>query len=182
MAWSLVTRTRRYTANDYASAATVTLGCALFVLTGDIVAPTALGRTREGGALAFTTVGLTLLAVFMVFDGLTCTFQDKLFSSYDMHSCNQLLFTAAWSALLSGGWLLGTGQMWGALGFVSRHPSSLWLMMAQSAVSTTVQLFIVFTIKQYGALNFALMMTVRQYLSIVLSCLVFQHQLSAPQW
>ena len=185
MAWSWVTQTRKYNANDYLSAATVTLGCVLFVLTGDITAPSLINPdnpSAAASALSFTTVGITLLAIFMIFDGLTCTSQDKLFSSYDMHSCNQLLYTAAWSAVLSLAFLGLSGQIWGALGFVVRHPDSLWLMLLQSVVSTTVQLFIVFTIKQYGALNFALMMTLRQFLSIVLSCLVFQHNLSGMQW
>ena len=195
MAWSWVTRTRRYYFNDYLSAATVTLGCILFVLTGDITAPpkpatldpsafdpTTSTPTPTSLVLSFTTMGLSLLAIFMIFDGLTCTSQDKLFSSYDMHSCNQLLYTAAWSALLSAGFLVITGQIWEAGAFVARHPASLWLMVLQSIVSTSVQLFIVFTIKQYGALNFALMMTLRQFLSIVLSCAVFQHRLSSQQW
>lgn len=185
MAWSWITQTRRYYMTDYLSAATVTLGCALFVLTGDITAPS-LGITAASfpasSVVSFTTVGLVLLSIFMIFDGLTCTSQDKLFNSYDMHSCSQLLYTAAWSALLSVVFLLASGQMRGAIHFVIRHPTSLWLMMGQSAVSTTVQLFISFTIKQYGALNFALMMTLRQFLSIVLSCLVFQHTLSPIQW
>jgi drug/metabolite transporter (DMT)-like permease len=186
MAWSWITQTRRYYANDYLSAATVTLGCVLFVLTGDITAPTKSSGTSDSSssapALSFTAVGLALLAVFMIFDGLTCTSQDKLFSSFDMHSCNQLLYTAAWSAALSAGFLVLSGQIHGAIHFILRHPDSLWLMLLQSAVSTAVQLFIVFTIKQYGALNFALMMTLRQFLSIVLSCLVFQHELSTWQW
>lgn len=182
MAWTLVTRTRTYTQNDYLSAGMLTLGCTLFVLTGDIIAPTVEHRSLEENAWSFTTVGLCLLAVFMVFDGLTCTSQDKLFASYEMHSCNQLLYTAAWSAAFSALFLLGSGQLLAAVAFVHRHPTSLWLMLMQSAVSTAVQLFIVFTIKQYGALNFAIMMTLRQYLSIVLSCLVFQHKLSSMQW
>lgn len=44
------------------------------------------------------------------------------------------------------------------------------------------QLFIFYTIQKYGALRFALVMTVRQFLSIVLSCLVFSHHLSLAQW
>lgn len=44
------------------------------------------------------------------------------------------------------------------------------------------QLFIFYTIQQYGALHFALIMTIRQFLSIVLSCLVFSHDLSSSQW
>jgi drug/metabolite transporter (DMT)-like permease len=182
MAWSWVTNTRKYYAHDYLSAATVTLGCMLFVVTGDISAPEFAVRSGAAAAASFTAMGLGLLAVFMVFDGLTCTSQDKLFSSFNMHSCNQLLYTAAWSALLSAGFLAGSGQAGAALGFVRRHPGCLWLMVLQSAVSTAVQLFIVFTIKQYGALNFALMMTLRQFLSIVLSCMVFAHSLAAMQW
>ena len=45
-----------------------------------------------------------------------------------------------------------------------------------------LQLFIFYTIQQYGALHFALIMTIRQFLSIVLSCIVFSHKLSATQW
>ena len=48
--------------------------------------------------------------------------------------------------------------------------------------SSFSQLFIFYTIQQYGALHFALIMTLRQFLSIVLSCLVFSHDLSASQW
>lgn len=185
MAWSWITRTRKYNGSDYISAATVTLGCALFVLTGDITSPSLGGASAlpsTSSVVSFTTIGIVLLSVFMIFDGLTCTSQDKLFASFDMHSCSQLLYTAAWSALLSLSFLMASGQMWAAAWFVMRHPTSLWLMLMQSAVSTAVQLFISFTIKQYGALNFALMMTLRQFLSIVLSCLVFQHELSAIQW
>jgi adenosine 3'-phospho 5'-phosphosulfate transporter B2 len=185
MAWNLVTRTRAYSRQDYVSAATVTAGCALFVLGGDITAPGAAGRAGAGaaGVLGSTTgLGLALLAAFMVFDGLTSTSQDSLFANYDMHPCSQLLYTAAWSAALSAGFLLASGQLAGALAFVGRHPASMWLILGQSAVSTAVQVFIVFTIKRYGALNFALMMTVRQYFSIVLSCLVFGHELRGAQW
>lgn len=176
MLWNLVTRTRTYSSSDIYSALTVTMGCALFVMTGTITAP------NSHNAQASTLTGLTLLAMFMVFDGLTSTSQDKLFASYEMHSCNQLLYVAIWSAGFSSGYLLLSGQLYPAVLFVLRHPSAMYLILLQSTVSTTVQLFIVFTIKQYGALNFALIMTVRQFLSIVISCLVFQHDLSLAQW
>ena len=186
MAWSWVTSARKYYLKDYLAAGVVTFGCALFVLTGDISSPTLPGGLDDDATRSsmvfFTTTGLVLLSVFIVFDGLTCTVQDKLFSSYDMHSCNQLLYVSCWSALVSAGFLVATGQMKPALSFVYLYPESLQLMLLQSCVSTTVQLFISFTIKQYGALNFALMMTLRQFLSIVLSCFVFKHELSILQW
>jgi solute carrier family 35 (adenosine 3'-phospho 5'-phosphosulfate transporter), member B2 len=179
--WSLVTRDGAYAPFDYATALTVTLGCALFVLTGDLSSPSLRGP--QGGLSGFTAAGLALLALFLVFDGLTSTSQDRLFSTYaDMHSCNQLLYTSVWSALLSLGFLAAAGQLIPAIAFVVRHPSALWLILGQSLVSCAVQLFITFTIQQYGALSFALMMTVRQFLAIVMSCLVFGHKLAAMQW
>ncbi len=44
------------------------------------------------------------------------------------------------------------------------------------------QLFIVHTIKSYGALLFATVMTTRQFLSILLSCILYRHPLTAGQW
>lgn len=182
MVWSWITRARHYDGRDYVSAATVTFGCALFVLTGDITSPMVGERVASSTLTKFTTTGLLLLSVFVIFDGLTCTVQDKLFGSYEMHSCSQLLYVSSWSALISVLFLFGSGQFFEAVQFVHRHPSCMLLILLQSIVSTSVQLFIFFTIKQYGALNFALMMTMRQFLSIVLSCFVFNHNLTALQW
>ena len=44
------------------------------------------------------------------------------------------------------------------------------------------QLCILYTIKEFGALLFATIMTTRQFLSILLSCIVFMHMLSPMQW
>jgi len=38
------------------------------------------------------------------------------------------------------------------------------------------------TIKEFGALFFATVMTVRQVISIILSCLIYLHPLSIGQW
>lgn len=44
------------------------------------------------------------------------------------------------------------------------------------------QLVIYHTIKKFGALFFAIVMTTRQVFSILLSCLYFRHPLSFGQW
>ena len=188
MIWSWVTRARTYYRKDYVSAGLVTLGCALFVLTGDISSPTLANTAAldtvdaSVSQVAFTSFGLVLLSVFIVFDGLTSTVQDKPSTSFEIHSVNQPLYVSCWSALLSGVYLVFTAQLRPALAFVARHPDSLQLMLLQSIVSVTIQLFISFTIKEYGALTFALVMVTRQFMSILFSCWVFKHHLSAAQW
>ena len=44
------------------------------------------------------------------------------------------------------------------------------------------QLFIIHTIKAFGALTFATVMTTRQFVSILLSCALFAHPLALGQW
>lgn len=55
-------------------------------------------------------------------------------------------------------------------------------MLSLSLAATVGQLFIYHTIKSFGALLFATVMTTRQFLSILLSCIIFIHPLSLGQW
>lgn len=48
--------------------------------------------------------------------------QDKMFRGYSMTTFNQILYTTLWSTLLSLFGLLSSGQLWGALSFIVRHP------------------------------------------------------------
>jgi adenosine 3'-phospho 5'-phosphosulfate transporter B2 len=50
-----------------------------------------------------------------------------------------------------------------------------------SSAATIAQFFISYTIKAFGALLFATVMTTRQFLSILLSCFLFMHPLSMGQ-
>lgn len=72
-------------------------------------------------------------------------------------------------------------QLVPALEFLGRHPDCLWNIMLLSLAATIAQLFISHTIKTFGALLFATVMTTRQFLSILLSCLLFWHLLSLGQ-
>lgn len=51
-----------------------------------------------------------------------------------------------------------------------------------SLCATGGQLVIYYTIKNFGALFFALVMTTRQVFSILLSCIIFLHPLTIYQW
>ena len=44
------------------------------------------------------------------------------------------------------------------------------------------QLLIVHTIRSFGALVFATIMTTRQFVSVLASCIIFAHPLSLGQW
>lgn len=65
--------------------------------------------------------------------------QDRLFSKYPMHSCNQLLWVTAWSAGFSLTALVTGGQLAPAVAFVGQHPACLGLILGLSALSTSAQ-------------------------------------------
>ena len=72
-------------------------------------------------------------------------------------------------------------QLFPALAFLSRHPACMWNIIILSLAATIGQLFIFHTIKTFGALLFATVMTTRQFLSILLSCFIYGHLLSLGQ-
>jgi adenosine 3'-phospho 5'-phosphosulfate transporter B2 len=119
---------------------------------------------------------------YLGFDGFTSTFQDKLFKGYQMETYNQMLWVNLCSASISALWLFSDSAFFEAVAFVGRHPAVLQDICTLSVAAMLGQLCILYTIREFGALLFATIMTTRQFLSILLSCLIFMHPLTFMQW
>jgi len=66
-----------------------------------------------------------------------------------------------------------------ALKFVSSHKEIHLHFFLFSVCSTVGQLLIFYTIRQFGAVVFAIIMTVRVLVSIVVSCVLYDHPITA---
>ncbi len=176
MIWGYFINQKTYTLMDCAIAACVTLGCTIFGLYGNL--------THKHSVKSSNTSfkGLLLMLGYLGFDGFTSTFQDKLFRGYQMETYNQMLYVNGVSATLSLTWLVTDGAIFEALEFISRHPAVFTDIVTLSLSSMFGQLCILYTIKEFGALLFAAIMTTRQLISILLSCLIFLHPLTWQQW
>lgn len=84
MLWGTLYGGKRYLAADYLHASAVTIGCTVFLLSGDVSS-----RVAEASHLNYA-VGAALMLVYLAVDGLTSTWQDTLFSSYNMGICDQV--------------------------------------------------------------------------------------------
>ncbi|CAH9114406.1 unnamed protein product [Cuscuta epithymum] len=176
MIWGTLIMQKKYQGQDYLLAFLVTLGCSLFILypaAGD-VSPYSNGRES-------TVWGVSLMIGYLGFDGFTSTFQDKLFKGYDMEIHNQIFYTTLCTCFLSFFGLILQGNLLMAINFVSLHHDCFFDILLLSAVATASQFFISYTIRNFGALTFATIMTTRQLASIFLSCLWFGHPLSWEQ-
>ncbi len=176
MIWGYFINQRRYKASDYLIALCVTLGCTIFALYGEVT------HKHSAGSSGTSAKGMFLMLGYLGFDGFTSTFQDKLFKGYQMETYNQMLYVNGVSATLSLFWLFSDGAFAQALDFIGRHPAVFKDILVLSLSSMCGQLCILYTIKEFGALLFATIMTTRQLLSILLSCLLFLHPLTWQQW
>jgi adenosine 3'-phospho 5'-phosphosulfate transporter B2 len=174
MIWGYFISKKKYGVRDYAIAIGVTIGCAVFVMFGDEFS------AKRANSKNTSMYGVMLMGGYLLFDGFTSTFQDKLFSGYKMSTYNQIFYVQGCSAIFSGLSLLTSGQLMPALSFVQRHPDALAHALTLSGASTCSNLFISWTIKTYGALIFATIMTTRQFISILTSCIMYMHPLSFP--
>lgn len=177
MIWGTLIMQKRYKGYDYFLALLVTLGCSIFILfpSGADLSPYSKGREN-------TVWGVSLMVGYLGFDGFTSTFQDKLFKGYDMEIHNQIFYTTLCSCVLSLSGLILEGHLFQAIDFVYHHRDCFFDIALLSTVATTSQFFISYTIRTFGALTFATIMTTRQLVSIVLSCVWFGHPLSWEQW
>ncbi|XP_038706925.1 UDP-galactose/UDP-glucose transporter 5 isoform X2 [Tripterygium wilfordii] len=177
MVWGTMIMQKRYVGPDYLLAFLVTVGCSIFILfpAGTDISPYSRGREN-------TVWGVSLMVGYLGFDGFTSTFQDKLFKGYDMEIHNQIFYTTVCSCLLSFTGLILQGHLLPAIDFVYRHNDCFFDVALLSAVATASQFFISYTIRAFGSLTFATIMTTRQLVSIMLSCVWFSHPLSWEQW
>lgn len=56
------------------------------------------------------------------------------------------------------------------------------MVLHSEGLALAGQVLIIYTIRQFGALAFATIMTTRQFISVLVSCAVFAHPLSTGQW
>lgn len=177
MVWGTVIMQKKYNGKDYLFAVLVMLGCSFFILY-----PASTDKSPYSAGSESTIWGVSLMAGYLGFDGFTSTFQDKLFKGYNMEIHNQIFYTTLCSCVLSLGGLVLQGQLLLAIEFMFLHHDCFFDVILLSSVATASQFFISYTIRTFGALTFATIMTTRQLLSILLSCLWFAHPLCWEQW
>lgn len=174
MIWGTFMSGKRYGPVEYGVAVFVALGCTVFLVSGNI---TAKHSSEED-----SYYGLVLMLGYLGFDGFTSTFQEKLFAGYQMTIYNQMLYVNMCSGLMSMGFLIAAGKVTESIDFLTKYPEVVGDMGILSFSAVSGQFAITYTIKEFGALLYATIMTVRQFLSVFLSNLMFRHGMTPMQW
>ncbi|XP_013999485.1 adenosine 3'-phospho 5'-phosphosulfate transporter 1 isoform X1 [Salmo salar] len=150
---------------EYLTAALISLGVSMFLLTS----------TADKHPSTVTTFsGVVILGGYIVFDSFTSNWQDNLFK-HKMSSVQMMFGVNLFSCLFTVGSLLEQGAFFDSLAFMTRHSEFAFHAVLLSVCSACGQLFIFYTIAQFGAAVFTIIMTLRQAIAILLSCFLYGH-------
>ncbi len=163
-----------YSWNKYAEAFLITLGVAIF----SVLSKESKGGDEGAGA---EFVGLLVMICYVFSDCFTSQWQDKVYSQYGRNNVDsfQMMLGVNTSAIvLTIIQLIALGDIPVVMEFLRINPNALQYNIFTAITSATGQMFIFYTIKEFGPIVFTIMMTTRQMFSIVLSAIIFGHVIS----
>jgi len=170
MAMGKVVSNKKYEYYEYVVAVLISLGMVAFLFgkSGDSSHPDQ----------STTFAGFIILIGYMCFDSFTSNWQGALYSEYKMSSIQMMAGVNLFSCLLTSVSLLQQGVFVTSFAFMSQYSGFTFDCVALSICSAVGQLFIFHTISSYGPVVFTIIMTCRQVVSVVLSCIMFHHALA----
>lgn len=189
---------KRYPMYKYLVVAAVTAGVAVFTLHSGSKKAKASSHSGQ------TSWGLLLLGINLLFDGLTNSTQDYIFSTFQPYTGPQMMMANnLLSSVITGGYLVlspwlvktGLGEWFGmaaatgqegelasALAFLGRHPG-VWRDVLGFAVCGCVgQVFIFHTLSTFSSVLLVTVTVTRKMFTMILSVVAFGHRLSQMQW
>ncbi|XP_075984475.1 adenosine 3'-phospho 5'-phosphosulfate transporter 1 [Anticarsia gemmatalis] len=160
----LVSR-NKYEMYEYVVAVLISVGMVLFMFGS---------REDNIGSHVTTLSGVSLLALYMVCDSFTSSWQGAVFSAYGVGALHMLCAVNAFSCALTAAAHAHHAPPLALL----HHPVFAADCIVLSVSSAVGQLLIYRTIERFGAVVFTIIMTLRQAVSILLSCVVYGHHIS----
>ncbi|KAJ6636436.1 Adenosine 3'-phospho 5'-phosphosulfate transporter 1 [Pseudolycoriella hygida] len=159
----------KYEFYEYFSAVLISLGMILFLMGS---------ATGAQGSSITTITGVLFLTLYMAFDSFTSNWQGDLFKTYSMSSIEMMCGVNLFSTLFTAASLSIQGGFMESLDFATEHMEFVFHCVILSISSAVGQLFIFYTIATFGPVVFTIIMTVRQAVAIIQSCIVYDHHIS----
>lgn len=170
-----VVSNRTYPWHEYFTATLLSMGVGMFLLAAN---PAASDEDHARSTTETTFAGVVILLGYMAFDSFTSNWQSELFRTYRISSVQMMFGVNLFSCVFTMGSLLFRGAFFPALFFLFSHAEFAFHAAILSICSAVGQLFIFNTIAIFGPIVFTLIMTTRQAISILLSCLIYGHLLT----
>lgn len=158
---------KTYSLYEYMTAALISVGVGIFMLSGE--------DSVQGDGKATTISGIIILLGYLTFDAFTSNWQGELFRQHHMTSMQMMAGVNLFSVIFTTVSLVEQGGFIESMAFMSMYPTFIMHISVLAITSATGQLFIFYTISQFGPVTFTIIMTIRQGVAILLSCIIYHH-------
>nr|AKN21644.1 slc35b-4 [Schmidtea mediterranea] len=164
---------QNYRLDEFIMAGVISIGVTFFLL--DTNSRKSSSNNSQSVTSHSPISGMILLVCYMLFDSFTSNWQDSLFKVYKINSFQMMAGVNIWSCFFTVASLIEQGTLFDSLGFGLRHWDFIEDAVILSICSAFGQVFIFFTIQKFGAVVFIIIMTMRQAIAILLSCIIYGH-------
>ena len=160
-----------YGISEYIEAILITGGVAFFSL--------ASKHNKKDLDESFEWNGFILLCVYVLADSFTSQWQSRIYRDYGKIDHFHMMYGVNVSSIIVTTFaLVASGEIPRVIEFMVYNPTALWYNVLTAITSTTGQIAIFYTIKKFGPIVFTIIMTTRQMMSIILSTILFGHQMT----
>jgi solute carrier family 35 (UDP-galactose transporter), member B1 len=188
---------RKFARYKYLVVAMVTAGITIFMAFGsDSAKHSSKKQAMDSTSPYASLIGLLYLLINLALDGAINSTQDEIFSRYKVSGqqmmfwinviCTGISFTLMALPLPSIPVLLpsgnGTSELLAAVAFVKEHPGIVSPLIEFSVTGALGQLFIFETLQHFGSLTLVTITLTRKMFTMLLSVVVYNHQLTLGQW
>ncbi|KAM0746835.1 UAA transporter [Meredithblackwellia eburnea MCA 4105] len=194
MLMNIVLYQRKFPLHKYILVGMVTVGIWMFMAFKE-----GAGAKKGKGPETSSLLGLFLLGINLVLDGIVNSTQDEVFSTFKIDGPQMMFFMNVFSTLittvamlvpsvLTPSFLAPVGSeshfnaLSQALSFITSHPSVTKDIILFSLTGAVGQLFIFMTLSLYGSLILVTVTLTRKMFTMLLSIFFFGHRLTWGQW
>ncbi|XP_017777864.1 PREDICTED: adenosine 3'-phospho 5'-phosphosulfate transporter 1-like [Nicrophorus vespilloides] len=164
----IVSRTK-YESYEYITACVLSVGMLFFMCD--------TGNDKDTSTTITTFSGAILLCSYIAFDSFTTNWQGALYNQYYMTPIQMMCAVNFFSCCFTAVSLFQQGSFIHSFNFMIKFPMFIVDCVMLSICSAVGQLFIYSTIADFGPLVFAIISTIRQAFSVIMSCLLFHHEM-----
>ncbi len=168
---------KKYRKIEYVFAISISLGMTMFLWSDHEINSHSINNDSNSST-SYYSGGIIILILYLTFDSFTSNWQGILFDKYKMSTLHMMAAVNFYSILLTSTSLTQQGDLTPAFQLVFYNNSLFTDCILLSLFSASGQLFVFYTISTFGALVFVTIMTLRQAIAILLSCLIYDHSLS----
>jgi len=161
-----------YPFSQYIEAFFITVGVAIF----------SISSKSSDSDTTTNLVGLLFMLCYICSDSFTSQWQHRVYNTYgkaNIDPYQMMLGVNSNAIIITTIGLLVSGDYAKVYEFLLVNPHALLYNVVTAITSASGQLFIYYTIKEFGPIVFTIIMTVRQMISICISSIVFHHEIDS---